>query len=104
MPLFHFPVHVSPGRENSLAPDIRKRVHRLVQYAHSEIGHPYLIGIRKTERDTDIDVFFVLDYLVVFPSDIPRRLLYFIQNSSQIVCHSLTSLKTPRSMNLAVSY
>ena len=74
--LFHFLIHISPRGINALAPDVGQLVHGRIQDAHAEVGHTYLVGIRKTECYSYINVSLILYYLIVFAAGIARRLLH----------------------------
>ena len=86
--LLHLGIHVAPGCKNALAPDEGQAVHRLVQNAHTQIGHADLIGVRKTEGKTQLDRVPVLQDLIVFPARVTGRFLNPGKNPLESFIHA----------------
>ena len=72
----HLGLHVSPGCEYPLTPDAFLLIQQPIQDAHAQVGHADLISIRKAERHPCVHAPAVLDLRIIFPSRIPRGLLY----------------------------
>ena len=85
--LLHLLVHVAPRRVNALTPDIVEAVHGVIQDAHAEVRHAYLIGVRKAEREPDVDLRLVLDYLIIFAAGVARGLLHARQYAFKSFVH-----------------
>ena len=83
----HFVFHIAPRRKDTFTPDAGHLVHYAVENPHANVGHTDLIGIRKTERNTHIDVLFVFDDLIIFSAHIARRLLDAHEDSVELICH-----------------
>ena len=79
----HSLLHVAPGREDPLAPDLGHFVHHAVENPHPHVGHADLVGVREAEGHPDPDVRLVLDDLVIFAAHISRRFLHGGQDSFQ---------------------
>ena len=78
--LAHFGLHVNPWRADAFAPDALLIVEQTVQDTRTEVRHGNLIGIRKTERKSQIDVLFIFHHRAPFTADVACRLLYTGQN------------------------
>ena len=92
--LAHRLLHIAPGREHALTPHAGQFVHHVVEDAHSDVGHPDLVGVGEAERHAQIDRALVLDDLVIFPADVARGLLYALQNAVQLVSHAVCLIRS----------
>ena len=78
--LAHFSLHVDPWRADAFAPDALLIIEQAVKDTRTEVRHGNLIGIRKTERKSQIDVLFIFHHRAPFTADVACRLLYTGQN------------------------
>ena len=80
-------LHVAPGRKHTLTPHAGHFIHHAIKNPHADIRHPDLIRVRKTERNTQIDILFIFDDLIIFSTHIARRLLHGLQDPMDLICH-----------------
>ena len=64
--LTHFFLHINPRSIHSLTPHIGLLIKCSVKYSHTEIRHSNLIGVRKAECPSCLDILFILNYLTEF--------------------------------------
>ena len=78
--LAHLLFHILPRCEDTLAPSPLKRVYGGVEYLHTDMGHTYLIAVRKAKSKAHIDLVRILDNTSLLSADITSRLLHLQQN------------------------